>query len=205
MEYKSEEPAKHETSSLLAKMSDTNSSISSSSTVDKSLKNLPTGWYIVFRLLRFLAIVSLGLVAFVQIIPKPEKTNFFSGFLIEILTCFLFATSLVFILVEYDFDAVYQIFPLMDNWIVRGFSYLVVGAIVGLLQSTYYGNEAKVNFDGILQVSGLIISIFIQIAGFSLCIAGFIYFIAGLLCLKSFKIKLDDDLNVSRSSDRAIV
>ena len=204
-EYKSEEPVKHETSSLLAKMSDTNSSISSSSSVDKSMKNISTGWYLLFRLLRYLAIASLGLVAFVQILPKPEKTNFFSGFLIEILTCFLFATALVLTLVECDFDAVYKIFPSMDNWIARGFSYIIVGAVVGLLQSSYYANEAKVNFDGILQLSGYIISTLIRIAGFSLCIAGLIYFIAGLLCLKSFKAKLDDELNASRSSDHAIV
>ena len=203
--YKSEEPVKHETSSLLAKMSDTNSSISSSSSVDKSMNNISTGWYLLFRLLRYLAVASLSLVAFVQILPKPEKTNFFSGFLIEILTCFLFATALVLTLVECDFDAVYKIFPSMDNWIARGFSYIIVGAVVGLLQSSYYANEAKVNFDGILQLSGYIIATLIRIAGFSLCIAGLIYFIAGLLCLKSFKAKMDDELNASRSSDHAIV
>lgn len=168
-----------------------------SSVVDLTSYHGPrrTPCHLSFVLLELITVTSCALVALVQMFPHGNKTDVISGFFHFILRASIFLIALLFILVELDFSLTMNTIPLLDNWMVRGFSYMLLGTIVGLLQSAYnvqtVSEYVKEELNGWREFGVMISSSLVRLSGLSLSFSGFIYFLLGLFCMKRYKEKLD--------------
>lgn len=169
-----------------------------SSLTDETCYHEPrrTACHLSFILLELLTVIACALVALVQMFPHGNKTDVFSGFFHFLLRTSIFFVSLLFILVELDFSLTMNTVPLLENWIVRGFFYMLVGTIVGLLQSAYnvqtVSEYVEGESNGWREFGVMISSSLVKLAGLSLSFSGLLYFLLGLFCMKKMKEKLNE-------------
>lgn len=146
--------------------------------------NPPSAAFLFFRLHSFIGIFSLFLMAMAQGFPSPHEKLEVISILQEfyiLLACALGAITEL----ELSQWLIDRVAPVLKDWIARGAFYLFL-AVIATEESTIDGDEAKIHKDDTFGDQYLT-ALLLNISALGLVVAGCLYIIMGLFCMKGLK------------------
>ena len=164
-------------------------------TSNEEVGGFTKGCFMFFASITTLSIIVLACMSISQIILLSKKHLPFLQFSLRL---YILIFCLVFMLVEMDWPPQIMRNLPTNNWLMRGWIYSFLG-LVGMEEAF----AVLVSDSSTSNILGSdLISIFVQLSSWGMVVIGVLYFVLGLLFMRSLKEKVRKDYYAAKDSHR---